>query len=76
MLNWDRARNDQPIEEFHLWIEGHGMLPRIKQVRHLGEYRLELTFTDGKKGELDSKQRIAGAGRVCPLRRRRSLPAS
>jgi hypothetical protein len=40
------------------------MLPRIKGVRHLGEYRLELTFTDGKKGELDFKHRVAGRGGV------------
>jgi hypothetical protein len=40
------------------------MLPRIKHVRHLGEYRLELTFTDGKKSELDFKQRVVGRGGV------------
>ena len=40
------------------------MLPRIKQVRHLGAYRLELSFTDGTKGELDFKARILGRGGV------------
>ena len=36
------------------------MFPRVKQVRHLGEYRLELSFTDGTKGELDLKGRVVG----------------
>jgi hypothetical protein len=40
------------------------MFPRVKQVRHLGEYRLELRFTDGTVGELDLKGRIVGRGGV------------
>ena len=40
------------------------MFPRVKQVRHLGEYRLELSFTDGTKGELDFKGRVVGRGGV------------
>lgn len=40
------------------------MFPRVKQVRHLGGYRLELTFTDGTKGELDFEKRIVGRGGV------------
>ena len=40
------------------------MFPRIKQVRHLGGYRLELSFTDGTKGELDFESRILGRGGV------------
>lgn len=40
------------------------MFPRVKQVRHLGEYRLELTFTDGAKGELDLRARVVGRGGV------------
>ena len=40
------------------------MFPRVKQVRHLGEYRLELTFTDGTKGELDFRERVVGRGGV------------
>lgn len=40
------------------------MFPRVKQVRHLGEYRLELSFTDGTKGELDFKERVVGRGGV------------
>ena len=38
--------------------------PRVKQVRHLEEYRLELIFTDGTKGELDLKERVVGRGGV------------
>ena len=46
------------------------MFPRIKQVRHLGAYRLELTFTDGTKGELDLGSRVLGRGGVFkPLER-------
>ena len=40
------------------------MFPRVKQVRHLEEYRLELVFTDGTTGELDFKERIVGRGGV------------
>jgi len=40
------------------------MLPRVIQVRHLGEYRLELCFTDGTKGEIDFKERVVGRGGV------------
>ncbi len=40
------------------------MFPRVKQVRHLGEYRLELSFTDGTKGELDLEERVVGRGGV------------
>lgn len=40
------------------------MFPRVKKVRYLGGYRLELQFTDGIKGELDFRQRIVGRGGV------------
>lgn len=40
------------------------MRARVKQVRHLGEYRLELSFTDGIIGELDFKERVVGRGGV------------
>ena len=43
------------------------MFPRVKQVRHLGEYRLELTFTDGTKGDLDLRERAVGRGGVFSL---------
>jgi hypothetical protein len=40
------------------------MFPRVKQVRHLGEYRLELGFTDETTGELDFEERVVGRGGV------------
>src|ERR1022692_4401174 len=40
------------------------MLPRIKGVRHAGEYRLALSFTDGTTSEVDLRGRIAGRGGV------------
>lgn len=40
------------------------MLPKVSGVRPLGEYRLELTFTDGKKGEVDFRDRVTGRGGV------------
>jgi hypothetical protein len=43
------------------------MLARVKQVRHLGEYRLELVFTDGARGELDFRERVVGRGGVFQL---------
>ncbi len=40
------------------------MFPRVTHVRHLGEYRLELRFTDGTNGELDLKERVVDRGGV------------
>lgn len=40
------------------------MTPRIKAVQHLGDYRLALTFSDGKRAELDFKERVVGRGGV------------
>ena len=40
------------------------MFPRVERVRHLCDYRLELTFTDGATAELDFRQRIVGRGGV------------
>jgi hypothetical protein len=40
------------------------MFPRVKKVRHVCGYRLELTFTDGAAAELDFRQRIVGRGGV------------
>ena len=40
------------------------MSPRVKHVRHLGEYRLQLVFADGRQSELDFRERIVGRGGV------------
>jgi hypothetical protein len=40
------------------------MFPRVNRVRHICDYRLELSFTDGTTGELDFRQRIVGRGGV------------
>jgi hypothetical protein len=40
------------------------MFPRVKRVRHICDYRLELTFTDGATAELDFRQRVVGRGGV------------
>ena len=40
------------------------MFPRVRQVRHLGDYRLELVFTDGTTGELNFTERVVGRGGV------------
>ena len=40
------------------------MFPRITHVRHLGEYRLERTFTNNVRAELDFRTRIVGRGGV------------
>lgn len=40
------------------------MFPRIAEVRHIRAYRLELTFTNGEKAELDLADRIVGRGGV------------
>ena len=38
------------------------MFPRIKSVRHIQDYRLELTFNDGVRAELDFKHKVLGRG--------------
>lgn len=40
------------------------MFPRIVHVRHIKDYILELTFTDGTTGQLDFARRIVGRGGV------------
>jgi len=40
------------------------MLPRITAVRHVHDYCLALTFSDGARGEIDLKDRIVGRGGV------------
>jgi hypothetical protein len=40
------------------------MFPRVNHVRHVRDYRLELGFADGTRGELDFKDRIVGRGGV------------
>jgi hypothetical protein len=40
------------------------MNPRISEVRHVADYRLELTFTDGTRGEVDLRDRVVGRGGV------------
>ncbi len=40
------------------------MFPRIKKVRHIKNYRLLITFTDGKEIELNFRNRIVGRGGV------------
>ena len=40
------------------------MFPRIADVHHIEEYRLELTFDNGERAELDFKDRIVGRGGI------------
>ncbi len=40
------------------------MFPRITNVRHIQDYRLELVFSDGVQVEFDFKNKIVGRGGV------------
>ncbi len=40
------------------------MFPRIRGVRHIKEYKLELAFSDGTVAELDFRRRVVGRGGV------------
>lgn len=40
------------------------MFPRVASVRHLKDYELEISFSDGTVANLDFRQRIAGRGGV------------
>lgn len=40
------------------------MFPRVTNVRHIGRYRLELSFSDGVTGELDFESRVVSRGGI------------
>ena len=40
------------------------MFPRIKSVRHIKDYILELTFTDGVRVEMDFRSKVVKRGEV------------
>jgi hypothetical protein len=40
------------------------MFPRVCGVRHIKDYKLQLTFSDGVVAELDFERRIVGRGGV------------
>ena len=40
------------------------MFPRVSGVRHLNDYELEISFTDGTVASLDFRKRIVGRGGV------------
>jgi len=44
------------------------MYPRVVAIKHLGEYRLDLTFTDGTRAELDFSPMVNWGGRFGTLR--------
>ena len=43
------------------------MMPRIKTVRYVRDYVLDLEFTDGVIGTIDLRERIVGRGGVFAL---------
>ena len=40
------------------------MFPRVSGVRHVKDYELEISFSDGTVAELDFRRRIVGRGGV------------
>ncbi len=40
------------------------MFPRVHAVRHLKDYELEITFSDGTVAALDFRRRVVGRGGV------------
>ena len=36
------------------------MFPRVTNVRHIRDYRLELTFADGVRAEMDFRHKVVG----------------
>jgi hypothetical protein len=40
------------------------VFPRIMQVCYIREYRLELTFADGVRAEMDFRKKVVGRGGV------------
>lgn len=61
----DKAKRRACQKSAAFWYRHrHHMFPKIKQVRHLGEYRLKLAFTDGTTGAIDLRERVVGRGGV------------
>ena len=40
------------------------MFPRVRAVRHVKDYELEITFSDGTVAKLDFRRRVLGRGGV------------
>ncbi len=40
------------------------MFPRVSGVRHLNDYKLEISFSDGTVASLDFRKRVVGRGGV------------
>jgi len=40
------------------------MFPRVRAIRHLKDYELEITFSDGTVATLDFRRRVVGRGGV------------
>ena len=40
------------------------MFPRVSDVKHTGDYGLDLTFTNGERAELDLRDLVVGRGGV------------
>ncbi len=40
------------------------MFPRVSGVRHIADYKLEISFSDGTVSDLDLRSRIVGRGGV------------
>jgi len=40
------------------------MFPRVRDVRHIKDYELEITFSDGTVAKLDFRARVVGRGGV------------
>lgn len=52
------------MSEFSRCSNMETMNPRVNYVRYIGDYRLELGFTDGLRTEIDLRERIVGRGGV------------
>lgn len=46
------------------WLRIKEVFPRITSVRHIADYRLELTFSDRRVAPIDLRDRILGRGGV------------
>jgi hypothetical protein len=61
MQNWNRLHN--LLRRSSRFVE-ESMRPRVRSVRFVGDYRLELGFTDGLIKVVDFKDPIVGRGGV------------
>ena len=60
MDNWNRARNGEPLQEIPPLLWEQTMFLHVEKVKHLGDFKLQLTFNDGVVMDVDLEDELYG----------------